>query len=149
VTGFPALPGWRDREADPRYPLSLVTPKRADRTHSQLGDRSSPLGPADHALQMNPADAARRGIAAGDEVRLFNRNGMVHVCVNVTDDIMPGVVSLHEGVWVQLDENGEDRAGSANMLSDTGGTGPDHSCIMHALPVEVARDEGGPGTIAP
>ena len=65
VTGFPALPGWRDREADPRYPLSLVTPKRADRTHSQLGDRSSPLGPADHALQMNPADAARRGIGCG------------------------------------------------------------------------------------
>jgi molybdopterin guanine dinucleotide-containing S/N-oxide reductase-like protein len=149
VTGFPALPGWRDREVDARYPLSLVTPKRSDRTHSQLGDRSSPLGPADHALQMNPADAARRGIGDGDEVRLFNRNGVVHVRVNVTDDIMPGVVSLHEGVWVRLDANGEDRAGSANLLSDTGGTGPGHSCVMHALPVEVARDEGGPGTIAP
>ena len=149
VTGFPALPGWRDREADPRFPLSLVTPKRADRTHSQLGDRSSPLGPADHALQMNPADAARRGIAAGDEVRLFNRSGLVHVRVNVTDDIMPGVVSLHEGVWVQLDANGEDRAGSVNLLSDTGGTGPAHSCVMHALPVEVARAADGPETAAP
>ncbi|OHD70412.1 MAG: hypothetical protein A2177_15425, partial [Spirochaetes bacterium RBG_13_68_11] len=149
VTGFPALPGWRDRCGDARFPLSLVTPKRAEKTHSQLGDRSSPLGPADHALQMNPADAARRGIGTGDEVRLFNRNGVVHVRVTITEDIMPGVVSLHEGVWVQLDGNGEDRAGSANMLSDTEGTGPEHACVMHALPVEVARDEGGPGTIVP
>jgi anaerobic dimethyl sulfoxide reductase subunit A len=149
VMGFPALPGWRDREADARYPLGLVTPKRAEKTHSQLGDRSSPLGPADHALQMNPADAARRGIAEGDEVRVFNDHGVVNVRVNITDDIMPGVVSLYEGVWVQLDEHGEDRAGSANMLSDTEGTGPDHACVMHALPVEVARGTGGPGTGIP
>jgi anaerobic dimethyl sulfoxide reductase subunit A len=149
VTGFPALPGWRDREADARCPLILITPKRAEKTHSQLGDRSSPLGPADHALQMNPADAARRGIGTGDEIRVFNRNGVVHVRVNITDDIMQGVVSLHEGVWVQLDENGEDRAGSANLLTDTGGTGPGHSCVMHALPVEVARGTGGPGTGTP
>jgi anaerobic dimethyl sulfoxide reductase subunit A len=74
---------------------------------------------------------------------------VVHARANVTDDIMPGVVSLHEGVWVQLDENGEDRAGSANLLSDTGGTGPGHSCVMHALPVEVARLAGGPETAAP
>jgi anaerobic dimethyl sulfoxide reductase subunit A len=149
VTGFPALPGWRDREADARYPLSLITPKRAEKTHSQLGDRSSPLGPADHALQMHPADAARRGIDLGDEVRIFNWNGVVHVRVTITEDIMPGVVSLHEGVWVRLDENGEDRAGSVNMLSDTEGTGPDHACIMHALPVEVTRGVRGPGTIVP
>jgi anaerobic dimethyl sulfoxide reductase subunit A len=149
VTGFPALPGWRDQGGDARYPLSLITPKRAEKTHSQLGDRSSPLGPADHALHMHPADAARRGIGPGDEVRIFNRNGVVHVRATITDDIMPGVVSLYEGVWIQLDENGEDRAGSANMLSDTEGTGPEHACIMHALPVEVARGGSGPGTIVP
>ncbi|MCX7029613.1 MAG: molybdopterin-dependent oxidoreductase [Spirochaetes bacterium] len=147
VTGFPALPGWRDRGADARHPLSLITPKRAEKTHSQLGDRSSPLGPADHALHMHPADAARRGIGPGDEARIFNQNGVVHIRVTITEDIMPGVVSLHEGVWVQLDENGEDRAGSANMLTDTEGTGPERACIMHALPVEVARGFSGPGTI--
>ena len=139
-TGFPALPGWRGRDADERYPLDLVTPKRAERTHSQLGNRASPLGPADHALQMHPSDAARRGIGPGEEARLFNQYGVVHVRVTISDDIMPGVVSLLEGVWVQLDENGEDRAGSANLLTGTAGTGPDRSNIMHGVPVDVARD---------
>jgi len=138
-TGFPAVPTWRSQEGDARFPLSLLTPKRAEMTHSQNGDRSSTLGPADHELQMHPSDAARRGIGPGGEARLFNDGGVVHVRVRVSDDIMPGVVSLHEGVWVELDGNGEDRAGSANVLTSTNGTGPDSSCIMHALAVEVAR----------
>ncbi len=139
-TGFPACPGWRGRQPDARYPLSLLTPKRAAATHSQLGDRSSPLGPADHQLEMHPSDAARRGITTGGEARVFNEHGVAHVRVRVSEDIMPGVVSLHEGVWFDLDQRGEDRAGSANVLTGTTGTGPDSSCIMHALGVEVAPD---------
>jgi len=143
VTGFPALPGWRDRAVDGRYPLRLITPKRATRTHSQLGDTSSVLGPADHALYLHPTDAAKRGIGPGDAVRIGNDRGAVHVRVAITDDIMPGVVSLHEGAWTRLDERGEDRAGSANVLTGTEGTGPDHACVMHAIPVEVERDPAG------
>jgi anaerobic dimethyl sulfoxide reductase subunit A len=138
-TGFAALPDWRGGAPDERYPLSLVTPKRAEKTHSQLGDRSSPLGPADHALHMHPADAARRGIGAGDAARLFNGHGVFHVTVSITEDIMEGVVALHEGVWVQLDAQGEDRAGSANILTGTEGTGPERANIMHGVPVQVAR----------
>ena len=123
-TGFPALPDWRGREADERYPLSLVTPKRAEKTHSQLGNRASPLGPSDHALSLHATDAARRGVGHGDTVRLFNQYGTVHVTAAISEDIMQGVVSLHEGVWAQLDEKGEDRAGSANVLTDTEGTDP-------------------------
>jgi anaerobic dimethyl sulfoxide reductase subunit A len=88
---------------------------------------------------MHPADAARRGIDPGGGARLFNERGVVHVRVRVSDDIMPGVVSLHEGIWFELDARGEDRAGSANMLTGTSGTGPESSCIMHAIAVEVAR----------
>jgi len=144
VTGFPALPAWRDRASDESCPLRLITPKNPGRTHSQLGDTSSPLGPADHALHMHPTDAARRGIDPGTTVRISNPNGVVHVRVVITDDIVPGVVSLDEGVWVRLDGRGEDRAGSANVLAGTGGTGPDHACVMHAIPVEVEPDAPGP-----
>ena len=56
----------------------------------------------------------------------------------ITDDLMQGVVSLHEGVWVQLDEKGEDSSGSANVLTGTEGTGPEHANVMHGVPVEVA-----------
>jgi anaerobic dimethyl sulfoxide reductase subunit A len=138
-TGFPALPGWRGGDPDERYTLSLVTPKRAEKTHSQLGNTASPLGPADHALYMHPADAARRGIGNDSVARLFNQHGAVNVKVAITEDLMQGVVSLHEGVWVQLDEKGEDSSGSANVLTGTEGTGPEHANVMHGVPVEVVR----------
>ena len=139
LTGFPAFPTWRGQEPDARHPLLLLTPKRAEMTHSQHGDRSSSLCPSNHELQMHPSDAAQRGISAGAEARLFNEYGVVHVRVRVTEDIMPGVVSLHEGIWFELDKRGEDTAGSANMLTGTNGTGHESSCIMHALSVDVAR----------
>jgi hypothetical protein len=55
-------------------------------------------------------------------------------------------VSLHEGVWVHLDKDAEDWAGSVNLLTGTEGTGPERSCIMHGVPVQVesgSPDGGG------
>ena len=138
-TGFPAIPGWRGAEHDPRYPLRLVTPKRGDMTHSQRGDRSSPLAPETHELQMHPADAEARGIVQGGAAAVFNRHGTVHVRVRVSPEIMPGVVCLPEGIWFDLDDEGRDAAGSANMLTAIEGTGPEDSCIMHGIAVEAAR----------
>jgi anaerobic selenocysteine-containing dehydrogenase len=55
-------------------------------------------------LMINPEDASRRGIQDGAMVRLSSRVGQVHVAAAVTDDVMPGVVSLPHG-W------GHDRPG--------------------------------------
>jgi anaerobic selenocysteine-containing dehydrogenase len=55
-------------------------------------------------LMVHPADAERRGIADGARVRLTSRVGTVEVSAEVTDDVMPGVVSLPHG-W------GHDREG--------------------------------------
>jgi anaerobic dimethyl sulfoxide reductase subunit A len=144
-TGFSAFPVWRNQERDVRYPLSLITPKHVQMTHSQYGDRRSGLSPESHDFAMHPADAAERGIQSGAQVRLFNEHGAVHVRVRVTDDIMAGVVCLHEGTWFELDDKGADTAGSANLLTGTVGTGPEDSCIMHAIAVEVALLPSGEG----
>ncbi len=88
---------------------------------------------------MHPSDAARRGIDPGGKARIFNERGAVIVGVRISEEVMPGVVSLDEGVWFELDEKGDDRAGSANILTSTRGTGPHNSCVMHALAVEVER----------
>jgi len=50
---------------------------------------------------------------------------------------MPGVVSLLEGMWVELDAGGVDVAGSANMFTATEGTAASTACIMHGIGVEV------------
>jgi len=56
-------------------------------------------------LMINPEDASRRGIVDGALVRLSSRVGEVQVAAAVTEDVMPGVVSLPHG-W------GHDRPGA-------------------------------------
>jgi anaerobic selenocysteine-containing dehydrogenase len=53
---------------------------------------------------MHPSDAAARSLGDGDRVRITSRVGNVEVALEVTDELMPGVVSLPHG-W------GHDRAG--------------------------------------
>lgn len=48
-------------------------------------------------LLMHPADAARLGIEDHRRVRVRSRVGVIEAEVEVTDDIMPGVVSLPHG----------------------------------------------------
>jgi hypothetical protein len=50
--------------------------------------------------------------------------------------------SFLEGIWVELDEQGLDRAGSANLFTSTQGTRPGMACIMHGVGVEVAPVPG-------
>jgi len=101
-------------------------------------------------LMMHPDDAADRGIADGATVRLRSRVGEVEVPVEVTDHVMPGVVSLPHG-W------GHDRAGirlavasrhagaSINDVIDdqridtlTG------TAVLNGTPVEVEPTAAGP-----
>ncbi|MBX3271305.1 MAG: molybdopterin oxidoreductase family protein [Sandaracinaceae bacterium] len=48
-------------------------------------------------LLMNPADAEARGVAAGARVAVTSRVGAVEVEVELSDAMMPGVVSLPHG----------------------------------------------------
>jgi anaerobic selenocysteine-containing dehydrogenase len=48
-------------------------------------------------LLVHPADAARLGLETGDRARLESRVGSIEVAVEVSDEIMQGVVSLPHG----------------------------------------------------
>ena len=54
-------------------------------------------GPPGCVLLMHPADAAVRGLKKGESARVESRVGSVEVPVDVTGDVMPGVVSLPHG----------------------------------------------------
>jgi len=133
-TGFPAIPAWRMPPAEDRHPLRLITPKVAQRTHSQGGQYVGV-----NTLEMHVRDAEARGIHEGDQVVLFNDRGAARLPVRCSEDLLPGVVCLPEGVWVQREASGLDLAGSANMFTGTEGTAPSSSCIMEGVPVEVRR----------
>jgi len=74
-------------------------------------------------LMMHPEDAAHRGLADGAEVTVTSRVGEVRVPVAVTDDVMPGVVSLPHGYGhgrqgTRLNVAAEHAGVSANDLTD-------------------------------
>jgi anaerobic selenocysteine-containing dehydrogenase len=56
----------------------------------------------------------------------------------VTEDIMPGVVSLNQGAWPSFDGDGVDTAGAANVLTCTEPTMPSEGSRTHSVNVEVA-----------
>src|SRR5262249_40275610 len=48
-------------------------------------------------LQISPADARRIGLSEGEKARVTSRVGAVVAPIEVTEDLMPGVVSLPHG----------------------------------------------------
>jgi len=73
------------------------------------------IGP--QAIIESAADAGKRGIRNGDPVRVFNSRGEMLIRAHITERIMPGVADIPEGAWLELDENGIDRGGCANVLT--------------------------------
>jgi anaerobic selenocysteine-containing dehydrogenase len=103
---------------DARYPLMLISPA-SDRTiSSTLGELPRP----DARLEMHPTDAAVRGLADGDLVRVFNEQGEVHCPLRVSPGMKPGVASLPKGLWRRSTRNGFTANTLApDTLTDLGG----------------------------
>jgi len=74
-------------------------------------------------LMVHPEDAQRLGLSEGEEAVITSRVGEVRAPVSVTDEVMPGVVSLPHGYGhgregVQLRVAGEHVGVSINDLTD-------------------------------
>jgi anaerobic selenocysteine-containing dehydrogenase len=95
-------------------------------------------------LHMHPADAARLGLETGAPAQVRSRTGAVTVPVEVTDGIMPGVVSIPHG-WghdvdgVQLSVAATTAAGvNSNLLADEGlFDAVSGNAVLNGIPVEV------------
>jgi anaerobic selenocysteine-containing dehydrogenase len=83
-----------------RFPLALVTPK----THLFLNStfvnvrRQHSAQPEPYVV-VAPGDAAARGIADGQRVRVFNDRGAFTVAARVSDAARPGVLVAPMGWW--------------------------------------------------
>ena len=74
-------------------------------------------------LMIHPEDARRLGVGEAQEVRITSRVGEVQAPVSVTDEVMPGVVSLPHGYGhgregVRLKVAGAHAGASINDLTD-------------------------------
>jgi len=93
---------------------------------------------------MHPADADRLGISDGAPVRVTSRTGEVQIAVEVTPDIMPGVVSIPHG-WghdvdgVRLAVAAAHAGVNSNILADEMLLDPlSGNVVFNGIPVEVA-----------
>jgi anaerobic dimethyl sulfoxide reductase subunit A len=121
-----------------KYPLQLLTTHYLTAAHSCYEklpwlDEVAPRG-----LMINARDASARGIRNGDEVLVVNDRGKVRTRAQVTERIMPGIVDLPQGAWFEIDENGIDRGGCANILTP-GGHSPAGAWGCNTVLVEVSK----------
>ncbi|HSV47570.1 MAG TPA: molybdopterin guanine dinucleotide-containing S/N-oxide reductase [Ramlibacter sp.] len=110
-----------------RWPLHLVSSQPPDKLHSQLDAGTvSRAGKVQgrQALRMHSEEAARRGIANGALVRVFNERGSCLAGAVLDDGVMPGVVVMSTGAWFDPDGDagGLERHGNPNVLTLDAGT---------------------------
>jgi len=118
---------WDDKVKG-EFPLQLYSIHVPARAHSCLDNVAELRRAFPQELLMNAADAEVRAIAAGDKVLIRSRHGLVTCPVRITERIMPGVVTLGQGAWVDMDPNsGIDQAGSVNVLIGAIPTGQGHA----------------------
>ena len=121
---IPAIPKWiepweslnaTDKMA--KHPYHLISPHPRWRTHSIFNNIGWLRETYEQEVTINASDAKKLGIKTGDVVEVFNDRGRTVVPAYVTERCMPGVMVLHEGAWMDLDENGVDRAGNPDFLT--------------------------------
>ncbi len=106
------------------YPLQLYTIHYARRSHSTLDNVPWLREAFPQEFMINSMDAAARGIKNGDIVKIASPYGTVIRPAYVTERMMPGVTTLGEGAWADIDEaTGLDRAGATNTLMGGNPTG--------------------------
>ena len=143
---------WLGSEKTERYPLHMLSNQPRARLHSQLDCGSVSRGAkiaGREAMRMNPGDAARRGIADGDVVRVFNDRGACLAGVIVSDRIREGVVELATGAWFDPVDPAApgslEKHGNPNVLTTDKPTSTLTQCsAAQTALVEVERFDGEP-----
>lgn len=130
-----------------RFPLHLLANQPASRLHGQLdGGAVSQASKIQgrEPIRMHPDDAAARGIAAGDVVRVFNDRGACLAGVVLDDGVRPRVVQLSTGAWYDPEDPADPDAmcvhGNPNVLTaDVGTSSLAQGCTGAHVLVEVER----------
>lgn len=141
---------WRDRhgagEGDTSGELLLISRRQSRFINSSLHNiEKLASGPDQCVLEINPADAAARGISDGEAVSITTGNGTIQTTAAVTGDVMAGVVSFPFGWNGKLSGTRmsvSDRHSGANVNDITDETLVDSVSGMSAFngtPVCVSR----------
>ena len=119
-----------------KWPLHFVSPAsryfiNSSMVENERGRRLS-KGPV---LYLSAEDAAARGIASGDKVRVWNDRGQWTTTAEVSDLTGPGVVATYRGWWSRYTPDGTNaNQTTSQRLTDAGG-----GATFYTNFVEVAK----------
>jgi len=140
--GLDPLPGYvpphegADSAAAARYPLAIISPPARNFLNSTFVNvKSLRDTEGEPTLQIHPQDAAARGIADGERVRVFNDRGEFALAARVTDRARPGVVVALSIWWKKLAADGR----NANEVTSPALTDIGRAPTFYDCRVEVAR----------
>lgn len=106
-----------------RFPLQLISPPSPhflNSTFANIESLRSAAGAPE--LEIHPEDAAQRGIAAGDPVRVFNDRGSFEASAVVGPTVRPGVVVAPSIWWNRFTlSKSNANATTPTTLTDMGG----------------------------
>jgi anaerobic selenocysteine-containing dehydrogenase len=95
-------------------------------------------------MHVNPADAERLGLSDGGRAIVRSRAGEVDAPVEVTDAIMPGVISIphgwgHDAPGVRMRVASDHPGVNSNVLADESLVDPlSGNAVLNGIPVEVS-----------
>lgn len=99
------------------YPFQIYSLHIPRHIHSNFANVPKMREAFDHPLYMNTLDADRLGMETGETVLITSKWGQCLRPLLVTETIMPGVLAMGQGAWVEIDEEtGIDKAGCMNVL---------------------------------
>jgi anaerobic selenocysteine-containing dehydrogenase len=123
-----------------RYPLAFISPPARNFLNSSFANLEFALKEAaEPYLDIHPADASARGIADGDQVRIYNGRGSFAAKARVSERVRPGVAAALSVWWKKLSPDGRNaNEVTSQALADMGGAATFYDCL-----VEVERAGAG------
>ncbi|MEO3891623.1 molybdopterin oxidoreductase family protein [Nonomuraea sp. B5E05] len=119
------------------YPLTLITPASHLFLNTTFGNNAELRRRAkDPVVLVNPADAAARGLAGGQRVRVHNEDGEFLADVEISDRVAAGVVASPKGRWPKLTPGGANPNAVVAERDGDMGRGPAfHDNLVEISPV--------------
>jgi anaerobic selenocysteine-containing dehydrogenase len=116
-----------------RFPLAMISPPARNFLNSSFVNvQSLRASEGEPWLDIHPDDAAKRGVIAGNYVRVFNDRGSIELRARVTDRARPGVVVGLSVWWKKLARDGKNanELTSSDTLTDMGRAPTFYDCLV-------------------
>lgn len=144
--GLDPLPGWSDNPDMDAVPpgcaaedaLELITPAAHHFVTSTFANQTDLLRrEGEPLIELHPADAEARGIAAGTPVLVHNTRGWCVLRAVLTDAVRPGVAASPKGFWSKRNGGRNVNWTTPDALADMAGQSTFHTNRVWVSPART------------